>query len=65
MREARDQGPRRFAEIAELYLRWLVKARGEAGIDDAFADYAHLNPPGREVFSALLAERLSAPNPKN
>lgn len=28
--------------------------------DDAFADYAHLNPAGRAAFSSLLAERLSA-----
>lgn len=30
--------------------------------DDAFADYAHLNPAGREVFTAILAERLNALN---
>jgi hypothetical protein len=33
--------------------------------DDAFADYAHLNPAGREVFSRLLAQRLSESNPGN
>lgn len=30
--------------------------------DEYFADYAHLNPAGREVFSAMLAERLNALN---
>ena len=30
--------------------------------DDAFADYAHLNPAGREAFSTLLAKRLSIVN---
>lgn len=30
--------------------------------DDAFADYAHLNPGGREVFSGILAERLNELN---
>ncbi len=28
--------------------------------DDAFADYAHLNPAGRAVFSRMLADRLTA-----
>lgn len=37
----------------------------DAMSDDAFTDYAHLNPAGREVFSTLLAERLSVPNPEN
>ena len=37
----------------------------EAMPDDAFADYAHLNPAGREVFSRLLAERLGRSNPEN
>jgi ubiquinone/menaquinone biosynthesis C-methylase UbiE len=43
LNEARDQDPVRFAEVAELYLRWLVKARGEEGIDaaaDAFAQFS-------------------------
>jgi hypothetical protein len=31
--------------------------------DDAFADYAHLSPVGREAFSSLLAMRLNTPNP--
>lgn len=30
--------------------------------DKYFADYAHLNPAGREVFSRLLAERINALN---
>jgi hypothetical protein len=30
--------------------------------DDAFADYAHLNPAGREVFTAILAEQLNLLN---
>jgi hypothetical protein len=43
LNEARDQDPKRFAAIAELYLDWLVKARGESGIDaaaDAFAQFS-------------------------
>lgn len=31
--------------------------------DDAFVDYAHLTPDGRERFSALLAARLDMLNP--
>jgi len=30
--------------------------------DEYFADYAHLNPRGREIFSAMLAQRLNALN---
>lgn len=43
LNEAREQDPKRFAQIAELYLDWLVKARGESGIDaaaDAFAQFS-------------------------
>jgi ubiquinone/menaquinone biosynthesis C-methylase UbiE len=43
LNEARGQDAARFATIAELYLRWLVKARGESGIDaaaDAFAQFS-------------------------
>ncbi len=41
--EARGQDPARFARIAELYLQWLVQARGESGIEaaaDAFAQFS-------------------------
>ena len=43
LNEARGQDPDRFARIAELYLDWLVKARGEEGIGaaaDAFAQFS-------------------------
>ncbi len=43
LNEARGQDPKRFAQIAELYLRWLVEARGETGIGaaaDAFAQFS-------------------------
>ncbi len=37
----------------------------EAMPDDAFADYAHLNPSGREVFSRLLADQLNKVDPSD
>ncbi len=43
LEEARQQDPKRFAQIAELYLDWLIKARGEGGIEaavDAFAQFS-------------------------
>ncbi len=43
LREAQGQDPKRFAEVAELYLRWLTEARGESGIEaaaDAFAQFS-------------------------
>lgn len=43
LNEARAQDPGRFAAVAELYLRWLVDARGEGGIEravDAFAQFS-------------------------
>jgi len=43
LNEARDQDPGRFAQVAELYLDWLIKARGEGGIEsavDAFAQFS-------------------------
>ncbi len=33
--------------------------------DEVFADYAHLNPAGREVFTRLLAKRLSSLAPSD
>ncbi|GAB4185755.1 MAG: hypothetical protein Kow00105_00140 [Phycisphaeraceae bacterium] len=43
LREARTQDPARFDAIAETYLRWLVEAQGEQGIEkamDAFAQFS-------------------------
>lgn len=43
LNEARAEDPKRFAQVAELYLKWLLEARGAGGIEaavDAFAQFS-------------------------
>ncbi len=56
-----EAGEQTMLLIDEVSVRRSVRVIDlrDAMPDSAFADYAHLNPSGREVFTRMLAERLT------